>query len=548
MNFIVAPIFNQIQTTFVLKMKSSFLPFFILFAVGLYAQQDIQLIDNELKIEIKQRFTDEQAKSFLDSLVDAGYYQLKVDSIVGKENAKRLYFTKGKNFKVFQVSITGDSLLLFPKVYQKKLQTDSLAQVILKKYEEEGFPFAVVTIQKKDENRAEIIISPNKKRYVDALVVEGNTNLPKAYVGWLKKNFQGKVYSPKLRNELSETLKREVFIEQHKTPQVAFLKDSTLIFLYPERRKSSSFEGMLGFGNDPVGKFRLNGDLSLHLANVFGGFEHIHLAWRSTPLLSQEIKVELQFPFVYKHYIGSDTRLNIYRQDSTFVNFFAEQKLFYNISRYSRFGLLGGVQSSAFVEGNATNFPLAEDFSKWVVGAFYEQFNPTGILLYPYQYYFYTRLTQMDASYTSETLKQYGIELRGSYLKRLWNKNYLYFSTQNQVILSDKLVPNELMRIGGINSIRGFAEDQFFADVFAVQTLEYRFIPNQQVFFSAFVDYAYVQNKPSALYQHLVGTGLGMNFLSKIGVLSIQFALGKFPNQPVDWNAARVHVGVRARL
>jgi hemolysin activation/secretion protein len=105
---------------------------------------------------------------------------------------------------------------------------------------------------------------------------------------------------------------------------------------------------------------------------------------------------------------------------------------------------------------------------------------------------------------------------------------------------------NELFRIGGNNTLRGFNEESIFASTFSIVNLEYRYLLEENSFLFAFFNGAYYENK--AINRNIVdrpfGFGAGMSFETKAGIFSISYALGKQFDNPIEFRSAKVHFGI----
>lgn len=118
--------------------------------------------------------------------------------------------------------------------------------------------------------------------------------------------------------------------------------------------------------------------------------------------------------------------------------------------------------------------------------------------------------------------------------------------TKSGIVYNDRLFTNELFRIGGLKSLRGFDEESIYASTFSIGKIEYRFLLEQNSFLFAFINGAYYENKSRNfnLKDTPFGFGAGMNFETRIGIMSISYALGKQFSNPVYFRNAKVHFGI----
>ena len=105
---------------------------------------------------------------------------------------------------------------------------------------------------------------------------------------------------------------------------------------------------------------------------------------------------------------------------------------------------------------------------------------------------------------------------------------------------------NELFQIGGYRLLRGFDEESIYATQYGVLTAEYRYRLALNSFLFGFVDAAWVRNK----YQEVnvkntfIGTGLGLAFETKFGLLNLSYAIGKRNDIKFDIrNSSKIHFG-----
>ena len=92
------------------------------------------------------------------------------------------------------------------------------------------------------------------------------------------------------------------------------------IFLFTQKKKSNSFDGILGFGNDKTDKFTFNGSLNVNFRNMFNSFESINIFWQRNPDKGQTFDLKTDIPYLFGSNVGTNINVNIYRQDSTFAN------------------------------------------------------------------------------------------------------------------------------------------------------------------------------------------------------------------------------------
>ncbi|MBK8584155.1 MAG: BamA/TamA family outer membrane protein [Bacteroidetes bacterium] len=136
--------------------------------------------------------------------------------------------------------------------------------------------------------------------------------------------------------------------------------------------------------------------------------------------------------------------------------------------------------------------------------------------------------------------------LNADFYLSLGGKNVLNLGTKSGLIFNDQLFTNELYRIGGLKSLRGFDEESIYASSFSIGKIEYRYLLEQNSFLFTFVNAAYYENKSRGfnLKDTPWGFGAGLNFETRIGIMSISYALGKQFDNPIYFKNGKIHFGI----
>ena len=75
------------------------------------------------------------------------------------------------------------------------------------------------------------------------------------------------------------------------------------------------------------------------------------------------------------------------------------------------------------------------------------------------------------------------------------SNNSFFVKIRSGAIFSDNYLENELLRFGGINSIRGFEENSLIASLYAVANTEYRYQLSPSIYLHSIIDVAYLENE-----------------------------------------------------
>ena len=507
----------------------------------------------------KKAISDSTIFQTLDSLRTIGFYTLTLDSI----KSPNIYLNKGKMYK--KIWVKNDSIFNKNEDWFAVQNLDSLVQNIQAKYANEGFPFSEFKIiplgYKHGEVQVKLELNLFPQRTIDHIEVIGYEKLSK---GFIRNNLGlkiGETYNEQKLLEASERISYSNLIKETNEPQTLFNTDSTTVYLYVEKVNSNSFDGSLGFGNDENGDFQLNGNVKVELSNNFNAMEIIRLNWIATADKSNSLDLNVRVPYLFQSEIGTQTDFNMYKKDSTYVNLKIEERLFYQLNNYSNIGLNLSYETSNFVLDESPLIDnLYEDFNKTGIGASYEFLRPTQKRLMEGKSKLFilgkalrkkTSEFQVEVNdYFDTKIQQYEVGIDAFHLFQLHPQHYLKSSIEAFGLFGSEkeLAMNELYRIGGFNSIRGFNEESIIASTYGVLSMEYRFMPNDGIYISTFGDYAFIENKSADFSENLFGVGVGFSFLTQLGIFNMSYAVGKQPNEGFDFKNSKIHFGILTRF
>lgn len=125
-------------------------------------------------------------------------------------------------------------------------------------------------------------------------------------------------------------------------------------------------------------------------------------------------------------------------------------------------------------------------------------------------------------------------------------KNWVLLSQVNTaIIMNQNLFLNELFRIGGLKTLKGFDEQSIFANKYLIGNFELRYLFQQNSGFMIFWNGAWYENSVIAkpILDNPWGAGVGMNIETGSGVFSLYYALGKQLDNAMTFQQAKIHFG-----
>ncbi|WP_242133320.1 POTRA domain-containing protein [Aestuariivivens marinum] len=428
-------------------------------------------------------------------------------------------------------------------------QVENTLWIINSKLVNKGYPFAKLKLSNisiDDKNlKANLIIEAfDQKRHIDNIVIKGYDKFPKSYLKHYLKINPKQTFDLTAIKAKTKRLNDLKFASQIKPPEVLFSKDSTTLYLYIEKTKSNNFDGFLGFGsNEDSGTIEFDGYLNLNLSNNLNFGETFRLLYKSDENDQKTFEANLSLPYLFRSPVGLDIQLYLFKRDSSFTN--ANQSIRFQYQINSKHKIYSGINSSKSnnLLKNATS--LITNINANYYAFAYQYINPKpDDLLFPINstLYIETLFGKRKTIDISESQTKYNIDALKIISFNVRNSLYIRFNGAS--INSDNYFENELLRFGGMNSIRGFEENSLYASLFGLINTEYRYKMSNSIYAHSIIDAAYFENKIAATKEKLFGFGFGFGLLTKSGLFKFVYANGKSENQKFKLSNSKIHLSL----
>ena len=510
---------------------------------------------------------DIELDSLQKTLYKAGYIENNIKSLRKiNDTTFNAEFDLKKKFKTIYIHynnvevdasiIKAISKHVFDDYFQLSFsEVENALTFINSKISEKGNPFSKLhlsNIKIRDDSNIEAVLnveSAKKKRLINNIVIKGYDKFPKSYLKHYLKIKNKQVFDlNKIKNK-TKHLNNLNFVKEIKSPEVLFSKDSTTLYLYLEKTKSNTFDGFLGFGtNEETNKLEFDGYLNLNLVNNLNFGESFKLLYKSDENDQKTFEVDLSLPYLFKSPIGVDLLLRIFKKDSTFTTTNQSAKLHYQIS--SKHKIYAGIISTESNNLLRENFASTiSDFKTTYFTAAYQFLkSQSNNVLFPIQSKFYFETGFGNRKASNNTQKQNQLIVDAFNIFNLNQKNSIYFRINGANLISDTYFENELLRFGGINSIRGFEENSLFSNLYGLINTEYRFHINNSIYVNSIIDIAYFENKIINTKEKLFGYGFGFNILTKAGLFKFNYANGKTEDIKFKLSNSKVHLSLTSNF
>lgn len=503
------------------------------------------------------------------------FISLKVDTLISKKDTSiyNIFLTKYfKNVIISRTISTGieEKMSFYPKENSSYSLSEfiKLQEKIIGYWENNGFPFCSVqlvnTSVEEYSLKGDLEIKKNIPVKLDSINISGTLKLNKYFIYNFAGIKPGAIYNENKIINAGNRLRELSFATLEKSPQLIFTRKYTKLNLFLNQKKANQFDGILGFLPDnQTGKILFTGQAHIRLFNSFSAGEFIEADWRKLQVGTQDLKINFNYPYIFRTPIGFDYGFNLYKRDTTFTDLKNTIGLQFLLSGANYFKVFYSIRSSNLISTQGLEFlTVLPDYADITTKSY-----GIGIKLDYTNYRFNPRKGLRVTSNFSvgnknirknpnvNPLAYQNVQLKSvqylgdgfiDYFIPILKKGTLLIGAKSAYISGQSIFSNELFRIGGLQSFRGFDDESIFASFYAISNIEYRFLMDKNSNIFLFASRAYLENISAnkRIIDRPLSFGAGISFETKAGIFNLTYALGKQLNNPIILRAAKIHFGI----
>jgi len=522
-------------------------------------------------------------------LEDTGYLASSIDTVFFKRDTLYVKLYVGELLKSIQIVNTNLDKNEFSKVpllksnLNKDLSMKKLEQIkkyIVQQYENSGYPFTEVRLDSFSNKlplTAAVMVNKNELLRWDSLRIETKTRVKKIFLRNYLGIKPGKVYNESTFRKIDGRLRLLPFLETVRTTEVVFETSKAIPQVYIKDRKANQFDLLIGLlPGSSNQKVLITADIMLHLVSPFGLGEEFRLKWQKLQPKTQTLEVQIVYPYLIGLPIGINASFDLHKVDTSFLNIGGDYGIQYQLqgpdvikaSYRNRSTIILNTDTN-FIRTNRVLPPNIDVSSNQFALELYLQhlnyrFNPTAGYTLRFGGSFgvkaikksnsisslYDEQTQttFDRLYDSIKLKSFIFEL-SFMVDKYWkinNRNTIRTYFEAKYLYNKRITDNELYRIGGLNSLRGFDDRSILTPYYGFANLEYRFLLSKNAFFFLFFngslvkEYRNFQQRP---FDFPFGFGAGTTIETRIGMFALSYAMGKQQDEKITFRNAKIHFG-----
>ena len=505
-------------------------------------------IQNRIVSEIYHTKKHPQKKDVLDEIdrilqqiKKRGFFTARIDSISKADKTFSAHINLGKKTntiiiinklkpeertKLYGASQTTESAIDSIKI--KTNEFDEFTNQLLKQIDKIGKSFSEISyinpIMKNDTLIIELTISDSSNRKIDKVIVRGYNAFPEKFISnYFLINTKTVFSKLKLKN-VSNLTNRLDFIKENKAPEVLFKKDSTHLYLFFDKLGTSSFDGIVNFSSKQNGKgLLLNGNLDLKLNNTFNSGEKFEIIWNKVSDEKTDFKINSYVPYLFNSKFSTTLEFNLYRQDSTFINTNFKLNTDYSINQRSHASVLYRSENSNYLLNTLDN--EITSYSNYFIGLGYQMKKLSTSNLYDFNNGINLNLIVGKRKTSLESINQLKLHFSAFANLQINNRGFLNIRNESGLLTSKNYLLNELFRIGGANSIRGYNEQSIFTNGYSYSNIEFRYSLDRSSYLYSITDLGAYKESTTKKIKKLIGIGAGYQFKINNNFVNIGYVI-----------------------
>lgn len=525
---------------------------------------------------------DTYAKEILVGLVADGYITAYADRPIFSENAMYLKFHPGKVHEWVDLEIgnledwialkSGFNYFRFGGQPFRYQEVEKLFKKVLEVTQNNGFPFAAIRLDsvryKKEGISAQIAVEKGPYITFDTLKVTGDSKTNPLFLAKRLDMAPGAPFSQRKIDQSVDALRNIPYIVLEEAPELSFQNEEATFYVPITDRKMNTLDGIIGLLPNEIeeNKWLITGQFDLALHNVSGRGRSYGINWQRLTQYSQNLRISALEPMLLGSAIDLKASFYLLKEDTTFLNRDFRLDLGYQLGPHTYLSFFGRRQAGDLlgVSGNdqLDVLPEAADFRYNNYGVEF-LFNKVDDVFLPKAGW----QTKMLSGVGNKKLLQNtgfpqslydGLEMTSfQYYFQGHFSYYLAWKQKFSTLLklsfgemkNPNLLSNDLFRLGGLKTIRGFNENYFFANRFVYMNLEPRFYFDNYSYFLIFADMGMIENEVFGFARDWpFSFGAGFTLETGSGIFNFIYAVGKSSTQPLGFNYSRIHFGYTGRF
>lgn len=449
-----------------------------------------------------------------------------------------LRFHGNKYFTAFKLK----QFLELPEISQIKMNgLPAIQNKVLSLYTTRGYLFAQVKLDSliTFDNQLEAVIAINegpvfsaeKYKFIGNKITKSNTLLKISGLAQIRQ------ITPDLIMQAESNLLQKPYIRECSIMPI----DAKTLGIEIEETKMTKAEGVFGLGTNPANKKRTtNGYVNIQFLNLWGTDRALSLYWKKLKSDYQVLELSYHEAGLNKYPVTGDLIFQRTQQDSAWIRMKTELLIYY-ASVYHKMG------TDLYSETLYPDTPDSINISKTQYRnvSFFWEYKKMDYVPNPSSGYTFKVKSGWLFSETSGENKTTPVnEIDAISYTPVKKRLVLAFGMHFREISDRNAEFYEQYKMGGFHSIRGYNEDEFSSWRLGWINTELRYLTSKDSRVYILLDDGFLQIGNQRVNTDLWGTGLGLSIKTKIGVMSISYALSIKGKRLSALDGGMLHLGI----
>ncbi|KPK77316.1 MAG: hypothetical protein AMJ89_02590 [candidate division Zixibacteria bacterium SM23_73] len=465
--------------------------------------------------------------------------------------------------------------------YSDDLLEKSIDQILML-YDENGFPYCQVSPSEfKIDNKGKLSfllrIEEGPRVKIDKIEFEGLKNTKEKVVRRELGNNPFSFFSQTKLNKIVDRLRRlsyikdveEVSLLAENDPVQGLCPETAILKITLTERKNNSFSGILGYVPSPRAfrtgpssgskKGHLTGKIDLVFDNIFGTGRRVDLNWYRKDPYSSSLSFFYREPWILGLPPTLEVGINQTDYDSTYLQISLGFGLLFSPLEKISWEAKAGWEKVVPGSAGKAYLPHSRKYKAGVrlsMNLLDHPGNPRKGLFHQTQVTYGRKRNYPTSDFTPKKEVVYdtkfSLDLQ-HFLSTFHKQTFMTGIHIRGMSTDEEPVPfPEQFKLGGINSLRGYREEEFSGTKVAWTNLEYRFLWGSDSRFFVFADYGYFFRKARLIEDELfgkisgkkLGYGFGIRIASRAGLLGIDYGIAEKDRL----SEGKIHFGIVNRF